>query len=995
LALLALALRCVRLDFQPLWWDEGYSVWFATHPLGQMAALTARDIHPPLYYALLRGWILLLGAGPVALRLLSVGIGFLALPAIYLAGRRTLGTGVAALATVLLAVNPFHIYYSQEIRMYGLVALLSAAMLAAAWSLFDRPPEKSGALLFAPYVLVVTAALYTEYYTVFLPIGLTLFACWHWRRCLPALWRWLAAQAVCALLYLPWVVYAAPKLVPYIGNKVVMDADQPLSLLPYFGRHLSAFLAGHLEGPLGVWWPADLVLLLPIAVGLALLVRDDARARTPVRMLATVVLTALVLGYLVGLRYPFFPQRGERLQLLALPPFLLLAAAGLAGLARRSLASGLLAIGLLGALSAVSLCAFYTVPRYPNDDYRPLITQIVQQARPGDTVFCVYPWQVGYWRTYGDPGGASAVLTPSMDWGDALSGALDAALQGGHVFLPAHQALGAGLENRIESYLGRRARLFANQWYGPHTRLSAWAAEPAAVDQPLAGVPVQFAGAGLPSPLVLAAAGAGPGPVAAANAVLPLTLDWRSATTPPTLAVSVRLVDALGQIWAQHDYQPLGAIDPGSASLLSSSQPPGDGPSGQGAAGGPATGAAAGDALRPGGGGAAQGALGLSGSLSGAGWNAVDRLGLLVPAGTPPGRYRLAISVLQTEGDLPLAVLAAGGGQAGEGAFVGEVTVIAADRQMSLDNLPIAHPQLVDLSDGIRFLGYSTDDTPVMPGEQRKVSLFWQARARPGSDYTAFVQLLGAPGRAPLSLWQAMPGAADATSQWAPGTLMRTQAAFRPPADLADGRYTLIAGLFRASDGQRLVTQSGADHLTLGRITVRGRPHVMVRPSPAHGASETFGSFAHLIGYDLVASPPFTPGRRGVGTPGPGNVRRGSAAPVPAVVAPGTNLTLVLYWQALGTPDRAYTVFVHLLYQDGRQRGAGDSEPGTGSLPTTGWVPSEYLTDPHTIAVDPDAPAGSYRVAVGLYDPSTGQRLATADGSDQVILDATVQVGAR
>ena len=62
--LLATALRILRLGFQPLWWDEGYSVWFATHSLAQMAALTAQDIHPPLYYALLHGWTALLGTGP-------------------------------------------------------------------------------------------------------------------------------------------------------------------------------------------------------------------------------------------------------------------------------------------------------------------------------------------------------------------------------------------------------------------------------------------------------------------------------------------------------------------------------------------------------------------------------------------------------------------------------------------------------------------------------------------------------------------------------------------------------------------------------------------------------------------------------------------------------------------------------------------------------------------------------------------------------------------
>jgi len=81
LTLFGLALRVVRLEFQPLWWDEGYTVWFATHPLGQMAALTAQDIHPPLYYALLRGWTLLLGTGPVALRLFSVAVGTLTIPA--------------------------------------------------------------------------------------------------------------------------------------------------------------------------------------------------------------------------------------------------------------------------------------------------------------------------------------------------------------------------------------------------------------------------------------------------------------------------------------------------------------------------------------------------------------------------------------------------------------------------------------------------------------------------------------------------------------------------------------------------------------------------------------------------------------------------------------------------------------------------------------------------------------------------------------------------
>ena len=90
LILLGLGLRVAGLSFQPLWWDEGYSVWFATHPLTQMAVLTAQDIHPPLYYALLHGWAATLGIGPAALRLLSVIVGGLTIPLLYFVARRML-----------------------------------------------------------------------------------------------------------------------------------------------------------------------------------------------------------------------------------------------------------------------------------------------------------------------------------------------------------------------------------------------------------------------------------------------------------------------------------------------------------------------------------------------------------------------------------------------------------------------------------------------------------------------------------------------------------------------------------------------------------------------------------------------------------------------------------------------------------------------------------------------------------------------------------------
>jgi uncharacterized membrane protein len=984
LILLGLALRLARLSFQPLWWDEGYSVWFATHPLGQMAALTAQDIHPPLYYALLHGWTALLGTGPTALRLLSVIVGVLTIPLLYLVARRMLSTRAALLAAFLLTINPLHVYYSQEVRMYGLVALLSTGILAAAWRVLDtvtRGHGDAGMSAASPrlrvtpsprhlvaYILLTTAALYTQYYAIFLPIGLTVYAAWRWRRDLRALLAWLSAQVLVALLYLPWVLYAVPKLAPYISQKIVADADRPLGALAYLARHLAALLVGHLEGPLARWWPAALLLLLPMAVGLWLLVsRSDMRQRGPatrniarglqaspdgtqyatpalapersagasvrntndavlrnapsaILMLGTVVLTALILGWLISLRAPFFPARGERLLILALPPSVLLAAAGLDALWIRWRAAGLIALGLVVAASVASLAAFYTVPRYPDDDYRALIAHTVEQGLPEDTIFAVYPWQVGYWRSYGGPAGPTERLSPDPKWTPAVAAAVDDALARGRVWFPEHLALGAILETQIEGYLAERAVPFVNEWHGPNTRLSAWAAarEGTPVDGPTVRFTLPGSDAGAVELTGVTAAGE---PVQAANAVTPISLQWGADEPPPALGVSVRLTDALGQIWAQHDYEPLGAAN-----------------------------------CKP-------QTAGCAAQATADAWQATDRLGLLIPVGTPPGRYTVALLVHPKDSERSLDVSTADGTSLGLAAPLFELDVVPAEQPVGPERLPIATRQQVDLDDGLRFLGYSTDDQPAVPGELRKVSLFWQASAGPSTDYTAFVQMLGEDG-APVALWEAPPGAAYPTSQWADGTFVRTQAALRIPASAPDGRYRLIAGLFRADDKTVLRTAAGADQIPVGTLTVRGRPHEMTLPQSQHQADATYGSAARLVGYDLA----------------------------PAELRPGGALDLTLHWQALTSPDRAYTVFVHLLDEAGTVKGYGDGEPGAGAYPTTGWLPGEYLTDRHTVTVAPDAPPGTYRLAIGLYDPATGERLKMPSGADQVELQTPVEV---
>jgi hypothetical protein len=67
--------------------------------------------------------------------------------------------------------------------------------------------------------------------------------------------------------------------------------------------------------------------------------------------------------------------------------------------------------------------------------------------------------------------------------------------------------------------------------------------------------------------------------------------------------------------------------------------------------------------------------------------------------------------------------------------------------------------------------------------------------------------------------------------------------------------------------------------------------------------------------------------------------------------------------------------------------------PGDGSLPTTGWVKDEVVTDKYLVPMDEDAPPWQYTIIVGMYDPITGDRLRVSGAEDQnsVVL-GTIQV---
>jgi len=94
-------------------------------------------------------------------------------------------------------------------------------------------------------------------------------------------------------------------------------------------------------------------------------------------------------------------------------------------------------------------------------------------------------------------------------------------------------------------------------------------------------------------------------------------------------------------------------------------------------------------------------------------------------------------------------------------------------------------------------------------------------------------------------------------------------------------------------------------------------------------------------------------------------------------------LNIALFWRARPV-EKDYTVFVHILDEQGRFLHGEDEQPCHNTCPTTSWGMEELIRDEHLLKL-PALPSGTYQVEIGLYDAQI-QRLPLTSGQDAAIL---------
>lgn len=208
----------VTIGRSSVWHDEGYTSILISYAPAEIIERTAADVHPPLYYLVLKGWVQVFGPTIVSLRALSA---VCMLAAVGLLGwylRRRLPAQLALAGMAGLVLSPYLIRYGQEARMYGLGTLLVVVLAIAFFEQVLSPKRMIWTVI---HTLALSAALYTQYFLglILIGFGLVLYIYHAQRiqdyrpsRVIYRIWRierwWFASIALAGLAFLPWAPVA-------------------------------------------------------------------------------------------------------------------------------------------------------------------------------------------------------------------------------------------------------------------------------------------------------------------------------------------------------------------------------------------------------------------------------------------------------------------------------------------------------------------------------------------------------------------------------------------------------------------------------------------------------------------------------------------------------------------------------------------------------------------------------------------------------------------
>jgi len=382
LLIIAYGLRSHRLAYDSIWWDEGFSVYMSRLPLREMLFATAADAHPPLSYAMLHGWMALVGEEEFSLRVLSVFFGVLTVAVGFQVGREFGGHPVAFASALFIAFSRLPVWWSQEIRMYAPATFFATL---AIWAVIRIFMNRQGFWLNVSVLALATASgLLLLYLFAGAVIAFNLafvFAFFTNQKRWQLFKGWMVSQAAALAIFLPWVFFAYNRLPTWESPQA------PVELLQVIKLYLSVIFLG-VSVDIERYLPILLIgLVILIGAGATAWLTTSKKSRTGWVLLVICTLLPPILVYLLAIpRGQFnYPTPSPRYFLLLSCPVYVLLGWGVVQINKALRWSGVFIGACLVAVSGWSLLQYYNGLRL-TDDYITLASTLEANRMDGDVV---------------------------------------------------------------------------------------------------------------------------------------------------------------------------------------------------------------------------------------------------------------------------------------------------------------------------------------------------------------------------------------------------------------------------------------------------------------------------------------------------------------------------------------------------------------------------------------------------------------------------------
>ncbi|MCC6616906.1 MAG: hypothetical protein IT320_25770 [Anaerolineae bacterium] len=360
--LLAAATRILHITQQSLWIDEGITYFNISSP-DLIRTLAQTDVHPPLYFALLQGWIALAGGSVLSMRMFSAFFGILGV-ALMVPLARVINReqtwfrhdSIPILAALMLMLSDPDVVLAQDVRMYTLrsVLVILSVIFYLRWT---RHMTAWRALL---WVVPSVAMLYTQYQSAYILVvqGLhaLLFLRGNVRR------NAIGLLALIGVLFLPWALGVA-----------VEQRNNDFGIQAALASNWTTFVQ-ILQKYLSSQWGLMLALLL---LGTVMLIPGRGlrwRPSGPTFILVTWLVFTVGISFILNLAYPVVlaPHR----LLLISPAIALLIARGLRNIRSPE------RLVLVGAIVVFGLAVVDDY--YPKEPWDQMAASATQYSRPDD-----------------------------------------------------------------------------------------------------------------------------------------------------------------------------------------------------------------------------------------------------------------------------------------------------------------------------------------------------------------------------------------------------------------------------------------------------------------------------------------------------------------------------------------------------------------------------------------------------------------------------------